>query len=511
MEQANNISDFKKIIKRFDIKNDAIFRGQGAKYEHITSSIARDKGYLENEFALYAESKRLKESEFEKMTTPIQSLAKLQHYGIPTRLIDVTINPLIGLFFAVQNIDNKVDGYVYLYSQRSHDLNSKNVRLLSLLATLEDYNIENIQNQYNHLFNDTVTEEEVFSMAHETTFVEYTEELKDLNPRLYNQEGTFAICGNIVEGASIQRQLQTLDSVEPLVIIRIPYEYKASVKRELDEQHGINEPFIYPELPSVADYIKEKYKYTNITTDGLYTLMERSDVSHAAAQRISLVLVLKESVTIDEIKSLVINVIKKEKLNNDVIWVYVAKNGSDYIMRNWVLTGQWINSNLNQNFQPSPIGEVDSQGYYWRASHDYRVLSDFYEENVFKDDKTLFVKNQGYYKTIRPLFDQLRSLFISEMYDLFRNEVNKNTERIREYYMLFSDLGHSKNKDFDDFLHNYQEFISLFYEILLWINRDDLNSRARNYQISKFLKEAKEKADTIELNGKLWERKINIT
>ncbi|MBS7734054.1 FRG domain-containing protein, partial [Vibrio cholerae] len=111
----------------------------GAKYPSIISSIARDRGYLENEPDMYAEAIRMKQNEFDSLTSPIQRLAKLQHYNVPTRLVDITSDARIALFFAIQDVENGEDAYVYVYSQENHKLNSKNVRVLSLLATLKEY------------------------------------------------------------------------------------------------------------------------------------------------------------------------------------------------------------------------------------------------------------------------------------------------------------------------------------------------------------------------------------
>jgi len=42
----------------------------------------------------------------------LNQLAMLQHYGAPTRLIDITFNPLIGLWFAIQGED-ELDGRLF--------------------------------------------------------------------------------------------------------------------------------------------------------------------------------------------------------------------------------------------------------------------------------------------------------------------------------------------------------------------------------------------------------------
>lgn len=98
MEQANSIAEFNKIIERYKTGDNLSFRGQGAKYPSIISSIARDRGYLENEPDMYADAIRMKQNEFDSLTSPIQRLAKLQHYNVPTRLIDITSDARIALF-----------------------------------------------------------------------------------------------------------------------------------------------------------------------------------------------------------------------------------------------------------------------------------------------------------------------------------------------------------------------------------------------------------------------------
>ncbi|WP_197232645.1 FRG domain-containing protein [Priestia endophytica] len=512
MEQINQINDLYKVIEHYSLNTNIFFRGQSAQYPSITCSIARDQGHLENEYAIYAEAIEMKKHEFESLLSPIQRVAKMQHYGIPTRLIDITSEALIALFFAVQNTDNMSDGYVYLYSQNQHELDSRNVRLLSLLVTLRNYEIKTIQKEYQNAYHETISEEEILTLAQETVFVKQEEGFKELNPRLFNQKGTFAICGNEVVDGKIQRQLKTLDSVKPLVVVKIPYEYKASIKRELDEKYAVNEAFIYPELPSVASYLKEKYKYKHISNEEVYDLMEETNISTGRARRISLVIVLTKRLSIEEIKRSAKSLIEKYKETYDVVWIYIAKDGNDYIMRNWVLTGQWIDNELPKSAQPIRISKViDNQGYSWKEGNSYSVLSDFYEDNVFCDDKELYVKYQTFYQDLRPTFDQMQSLFLSRNYDLFRKEANQNTEIVTQYFMALSDFGKSKNKKLDDFFFHYHEFTSFFHDIFLWVNRNDLNDKSLEYQISMYFKEANQAVNIIDTNNEIWKDELNVT
>ncbi|NTZ20797.1 hypothetical protein EXW96_25750 [Paenibacillus sp. JMULE4] len=307
-------------------------------------------------------------------------------------------------------------------------MTSKHVRLLALLATLRDYDFSTIQQAYQSEYDEFISKTEVLTMAQEITFVEYSEELKRSNIRLYNQKGTFALCGNEIYDGVIQRKLKSLDSIKPALIIRIPYEYKMSVKRELDEQFAINELKIYPELPSVADYIKEKYKSVKFSIDGTYSIMEEQDISTRRAKRISLTIVLKKLLNIDQIQQVSKNIIKQYESKYDVVWIYIANDGDSYIMRNWILRGQWISPNLDEEFRPVPISAPDSEGYYWAKGEEYSTLADYYANHVFDDDKYLYIYYEKIFEEIRLISGQLFSIF-QKNYDEFEVELYRSVNR----------------------------------------------------------------------------------
>ena len=94
----NNVIDAWKDEKSFVADANTFFRGQKAKYRKITTSLSRNDNYIKNECPMYFETVRTKAGDLSAFNYPIEMLSKMQHYGLPTRLIDFSVSPLIALF-----------------------------------------------------------------------------------------------------------------------------------------------------------------------------------------------------------------------------------------------------------------------------------------------------------------------------------------------------------------------------------------------------------------------------
>jgi hypothetical protein len=511
MEQVNNVDSYLIKLSRYNIYNNVFYRGQLEKYENITSSISRDAGYTMNENSIYEEAVNMKSVEFTDLSLPIERLSKMQHYGIPTRLVDLTIDPLIALFFAVQNVDDKSHGDVYVFVQQEHSLSDKRIKLLSLLTTLKLNNIDVIKSSYLECYSEEITEDEIFEFASKGAIIKHSVELQKSNERLYCQKGTFAICGNEVIGKEIKKSVLPIDSIEPTMVIRIPFEYKRAVKKELDEKYNINETTIYPEFMSVADYLKEKYKKVDYALDGAYKILEVKGISNVGARRSSIIVVLNKVLSIEQIKDIGIQIINRYKSKNDVVWVYIAKNGDDYIMKNWMIRCQWIRESLDPRYKPLSIGEVDELGYIWHFEKSYSTLADYYDEYAFVDDKILFTQNMKTFKKFEPHYKYMISAFESGNMKDLEKYASDNASVITKFFLNFGDYGHSKNDEFNKYLDNFQEVALHLDNVVLWMKKKELNSRAKRYQISNSFRAAKVHVDAIQKQVLYWKKNLALS
>ena len=285
------ISDIKETIKKEEgaeiSTKHYFFRGQASNEWNVMPGVFRG-GMLPHEAELINAAYTRNPDDFRKLTTDFEKLAKLQHYGLPTRLLDVTENPLVALYFACQNnqekkiTDGKItllpptDGKIYYKRDYGKSYSDIEIKVLAYLASHEisgDYTLEKLLSDLNKygIYTDKEVKEceaseykSLLSTIQRNYFV-----ISNLNnERLVRQSGSFLICGKYnvqlkekLGQSIVKRAYSDVQDEFELQSFRIPAGRKDAILEELSF-YNINEGTLFPELEHQMAYIKSNYANT---------------------------------------------------------------------------------------------------------------------------------------------------------------------------------------------------------------------------------------------------------
>lgn len=274
-DMSKNELNQKSIVPNFKF----YYRGHFSnKYLLLPSAF---RGIQEYENELYREILTRNPNDFVQCGH-MNRLVKMQHYECPTRLLDITSNPLVALYFACKNAgckkcDNCKTGEVFVFAPFEKDVLSYDSDKALILACLPKFTVlekkkileicvNKIKNkQYTLVERDGKVIERLYheikrevpsfkSIINPYDILSsfFVQPLKD-NNRIIKQDGAFIICGQYYDSAILEAKLKSL------LVAKIKVTSKDKILKELDAL-GINEATLFPELDKVAHYLKEKYK-----------------------------------------------------------------------------------------------------------------------------------------------------------------------------------------------------------------------------------------------------------
>lgn len=139
--EIKSVQDLLQILKsnQEKIENNEthlFYRGEGLDYGE-TSLLAKGlrPDYLEYEYKCYYDMLTNYPDEFEHLTN-LSRLAKMQHFSCPTRLLDLTENPLVALYFACQSRKDRRGKFYLIEADAVLNYDSDKALLLACLSHL---------------------------------------------------------------------------------------------------------------------------------------------------------------------------------------------------------------------------------------------------------------------------------------------------------------------------------------------------------------------------------------
>lgn len=291
-KKINSISSYIKAI--FDLRSSKMseyslssywfFRGQKNISWSICPNVFRNDA-LQYEFDSIETAIRQRPYDFRECSTDFEILTKLQHYGLGTRLLDVTLNPLVALYFASEKHEEFVLGkdgrgkyvprdgkIVYRYGY-GHKLTELEVRLACALPFIEFSEDLTLAGLCKELYSKKVISVDEQVVLEENNFKKFIHAIQSnsfvvssySNERLTRQSGAFVIpsaikiIGNDLSGGNclVRKARCDLDDEFEKTCFIIPADKKENIREELDFLN-INEATLFPELEHQLVYLQNK-------------------------------------------------------------------------------------------------------------------------------------------------------------------------------------------------------------------------------------------------------------
>lgn len=301
------VSDFMVYVQEIQKENNdtIFFRGQETEFWPVLPSIFRDN-LLSVEHTLMQEPLLKAPYDFKNTTNMFDTLTKYQHYNMCTRLLDLTTNPLVALYFACKQHGTETyeleDGsqeekepYGIVYFNKGFPVLSDDVNVKIIIAMSKmDLQKKNTFEDVLHLLyvQQIIDKEQKDRWLSEEYYLEFVKILQSnyvvtpvySNERLSKQSGMFllASCFNIEKGNTpkkhrISKGVDDLKDEFDQQYFYISGENKESILKELDI-YNINEATLFPELEHQLNYIKNKNKERAVFVSSFTKLAEEKAV-----------------------------------------------------------------------------------------------------------------------------------------------------------------------------------------------------------------------------------------
>lgn len=369
--EITSVSSFIGEINRlkddlYGSNEELFFRGQKTDFWDVIPSIFRGN-FLSVEHTLMQVPLLKAPYEFTSINNDFEIMTKYQHYGMCTRLLDLTTNPLVALYFACEEYgdvcykgiedegdteEQEANGVIFFNKKYSVSTNEINIKVISSLSQIDLSNDNTLESILRKLTERQAIpkelEERWKSKEHYEEFINIIQNNYIVTPtynneRLSRQCGMFLLAGcfnfvytESIRESSIEKGYKDLRDEFDRKFFYIPGEKKKEILEELDT-YNINEATLFPELEHQLSYIKNK---KNAKTKALseFIKFDFNDINQQ---------IIKTDIEISS------NIIKDESFKDTVIKDLNEKYHFN-MQKIWELVEEWV-SIIDWNRQESVI------------------------------------------------------------------------------------------------------------------------------------------------------------
>ena len=190
--RVNSVSEFIEKIVRLDKEEgtEIFYRGHANRDWELLPSIFRTPNGVEKEHLLFRDMVAHEPQSFSECKSTLDYLVQMQHYGLPTRLLDMTTNPLVALYFACEQTEDDLEAGILSGVRAGHQVMSDIVQLAKSICEADPMRIIKTAESILKLV-DTLVE------ANPKTDSEYLVDLM-LKSVIQDKDGAMVLCGAMI-------------------------------------------------------------------------------------------------------------------------------------------------------------------------------------------------------------------------------------------------------------------------------------------------------------------------